>query len=86
MTTRARCGRVESAHRSQSGFAPAVVAFDSVGSRTALPVDRDAIDLDPNAHPPTQQLIDIAIGAPFAQIPAHRQDDDVGRESESGEA
>jgi hypothetical protein len=32
-----------------------------------------------------EQLLDVAIGQAEAQIPADRDDDDVGREAEAGE-
>jgi hypothetical protein len=32
-----------------------------------------------------EQLFDVAVGQREAQVPAHRKDDDVGREVEAGE-
>jgi hypothetical protein len=32
-----------------------------------------------------EQLLDIAVGQPEAQVPADRDDDNVGREAEAGE-
>jgi hypothetical protein len=45
-------------------------------------VDRDMVDLDAALG---EQLFDVAIGQAEAQIPADRNDDDVGREAETGE-
>jgi hypothetical protein len=46
------------------------------------PVDGGVVDLDPALG---KQLLDIAVGEAEAQIPAHREDDDVWREAEPGE-
>jgi hypothetical protein len=46
------------------------------------PVDRGVVDVDPTLG---QQLFEVAVGQVDAQIPAHRQHDDVGREVEPGE-
>ncbi len=32
-----------------------------------------------------EQLLDVAVGQPKAQVPAHRQDDDLRREAEADE-
>jgi hypothetical protein len=32
-----------------------------------------------------EQLLDVAVGQPKAQVPAERQDDDVGREAKAGD-
>jgi hypothetical protein len=44
------------------------------------PVDGDVVDVDPTL---TEQLLDIAIGQPIPQVPAHGEDDDLGREPET---
>jgi hypothetical protein len=41
---------------------------------------RDVIDLDPSLG---QQFLDIAIREAVAQLPAHREDDDLRREPEA---
>jgi hypothetical protein len=46
------------------------------------PVDSGVVDLDPALG---QELFDVAVGEAEAQIPAHREDDDVGREAEPRE-
>ncbi len=46
------------------------------------PVDGDVVDLHAALG---KQLFDIAIGQAEAQVPAHRQHDDVGWEAEAGE-
>ena len=46
------------------------------------PVDGDVIDLDPTL---TEQFFDIAIRESIPQIPAHGEDDDLGREPKTGE-
>jgi hypothetical protein len=46
------------------------------------PVDGEVVDL----HTPLgDQLLDVAVGKPEAQVPADRDDDDVGWEAEAGE-
>jgi hypothetical protein len=40
------------------------------------------VDLDPALG---EQLLDITVGQPEAQVPADSDDDDIGREPESGE-
>jgi hypothetical protein len=45
-------------------------------------VDSDMVDLDAALG---EQLLDIAVGQPEAQVPADRDDDNVGREAETGE-
>jgi hypothetical protein len=45
-------------------------------------VDRHVVDLDAALG---QQLFDVAIGQAEAEVPADRDDDDVGREAEAGE-
>ena len=44
-------------------------------------VDRDVVDLDPAL---SEQLLDVAVGQAEAQVPADREDDDIGREAEAG--
>jgi hypothetical protein len=46
------------------------------------PVDGDVVDLDPTF---TEQFFDVAIGKPVSHIPAHGEDDDLGREPEPDE-
>jgi len=46
------------------------------------PVDGDVVDLDAALG---EQLLDVAIGQPEAQVPADRQHDHVGWEAEAGE-
>jgi len=41
------------------------------------------VDLDTGL---SEQLLDIAVGQPEAQVPADSDDDDIGREPKSGEA
>jgi hypothetical protein len=45
-------------------------------------VDRDVADLD---TPFGEQLLDVTVGQPEAQVPADRQNDHVGWEAEAGE-
>jgi hypothetical protein len=45
-------------------------------------VDDDAVDLHTSLG---EQLFDIAVGRAEAQVPAHRQHDDVGWEAEARE-
>jgi membrane-associated phospholipid phosphatase len=45
-------------------------------------IDGDVIDLDATFG---EQFLDVAVGEAEAQVPADRQDDDVGREAEAGE-
>jgi hypothetical protein len=45
-------------------------------------VDADVIDLD---APLGEQLLDVAVGQAEAQLPADRDDDDIGWEPEAGE-
>jgi hypothetical protein len=45
-------------------------------------VHGDVIDLDATL---TEELLDVAVGEPVPEVPAHRQDDDLGREPEPGE-
>jgi hypothetical protein len=40
------------------------------------------IDLDATL---TEELLDVAVGEPVPEVPAHRQDDDLAREPEPGE-
>jgi hypothetical protein len=44
------------------------------------PIDRDVINLDP---PLAEQLFDVAVRQPIAQVPTDREDDHLGRESET---
>jgi hypothetical protein len=46
------------------------------------PVDGDVIDLDAAFG---QQFLDVAVGQSVAQIPPHRQHDDLGRKPEARE-
>ncbi len=46
------------------------------------PVDRHMVDLETALG---AQLLDVAVRQAEAQIPADRDDDDVGREAEAGE-
>jgi hypothetical protein len=46
-------------------------------------VDRDVVDLDPALG---QQPLDVAVGQAEAQVPADREDDDIGCEAEAGKA
>jgi hypothetical protein len=46
------------------------------------PVDGDVVDLDAALG---EQLFDVAVGQAEAQVPAHRQHDDVGREAATRE-
>jgi hypothetical protein len=46
------------------------------------PVDSHVVDLDTALG---EQLLDITVGQPEAQVPADSHDDDIGREPESGE-
>jgi hypothetical protein len=46
------------------------------------PVDADVVDLDPALG---EQLFDVAIGQPEAQVPADSQHDHVGWKAEAGE-
>jgi hypothetical protein len=45
-------------------------------------VDGDVVDLD---APFGEQLLDVAVGQPEAQVPTDGQHDDIGREAEAGE-
>src|SRR5439155_24235126 len=42
-------------------------------------IDRDVIDLDPTL---AEDFLDVALGEPVPQIPAHSENDDLGREPE----
>jgi hypothetical protein len=44
-------------------------------------VDRDVVDLDTAVG---EELLDVAVGQAEAEVPADRDDDDVGREAEAG--
>ena len=46
------------------------------------PVQRNVVNLDPTL---SQQLLEIAIRQPIAQIPPHREQDHLGRELETSE-
>jgi hypothetical protein len=46
------------------------------------PVDGHVVDLDTALG---EQLLDVAVGQPEAQVPADSDDDDVGRKPEAGE-
>jgi hypothetical protein len=46
------------------------------------PVDGGVVDFDVALG---EQLLDVAVGQGEAELPAHRKDDDVGREAEAGE-
>jgi hypothetical protein len=46
------------------------------------PVDRDVVDLD---APFGEQLLDVTVRQPEAQVPADRENDHVGWEAEAGE-
>jgi hypothetical protein len=48
----------------------------------APPVDGDMVHLDTALG---EQFLDVAVGQPKAQVPADRQDDDVGWEAEASE-
>lgn len=45
-------------------------------------VHRDVVDLDAAFG---EQFLDVAIGQPVAQVPAHRHHDHLGREPEASE-
>jgi hypothetical protein len=45
------------------------------------PVDRDVVDIDTSLG---EQLLDVPVGEPVAQVPAHREPDHVRREPEPG--
>jgi hypothetical protein len=47
------------------------------------PVDSHVVDLDPAL---SEELLDITVGQAEVQVPADSDDDDIGREPESGEA
>ena len=46
------------------------------------PVDGDVVDLDATLG---EEFLDVAIGQPVAQVPAHREHDHLGREPEAFE-
>jgi hypothetical protein len=46
------------------------------------PVHRHVVDVDAAFG---QEFFDVSVGQPVAQIPAHRQRDHLGRETETGE-
>jgi hypothetical protein len=45
------------------------------------PVDRDVVDLDPSLG---EEFLDVAVGQPVAQVPAHRHHDHLGRKPANG--
>jgi hypothetical protein len=55
---------------------------EQAGEAKHPPVDGDMVDLDAALR---EQFLDVAVGQPKAQVPADRQDDDVGRGAEASE-
>jgi hypothetical protein len=47
------------------------------------PIDGDVVDLDATL---SQELFDVAVGQTEAQVPADRDDDDIGWEAKAGES
>ena len=79
-----RVGAARSIATSFGGSRPTNIASKNPAAAVTLhpPIDRDVVDIDPAFG---KEFCHVAVGQPVAQVPAHRQQDHIGREPVAGE-